>query len=272
MAAAPVYAIGTTAREDQMTNPSTGRFTWHEIMTTDVSAAVTFYTSLLGWRTEVMDMGPAGKYTLFLAGQTGVGGCMSAQPGVPSNWLVYVGSDDVDATMARVAELGGKVLVPPTDIPSMVRFSIATDPQGAAFGVVKNLDPKNDVPPPDGAPAPGTFCWDELHTSDQEAAGKFYGKVFGWTGKLGDNDPMKYWHWKNGDKDIGGMMTLQMPGVPPHWLAYIATADVDAMIARAKELGAKVLMEPMEIEKVGRFGVVQDPTGAAFALFRSARV
>ena len=255
-----------------MANPSTGRFTWHETMTTDVEKSVQFYTTLFGWKTEVAEMGAAGKYTLFLGTAGPVGGCLKAQPGVPSHWLVYVGSDDVDKTVKAITELGGKVLVPPMDIPSMVRFSIVTDPQGAAFGVVKNLDPKNDVAPPDGPPAPGTFCWDELHTSDQDAAGKFYSKIFGWTGKVGDKDPMKYWHWQNKGKDIGGMLTLQMPNVPPNWLSYIAVSDVDATAKRAKELGAKFLMETMEMKDVGRFAVMQDPAGAAFALFRSARV
>lgn len=63
-----------------------------------------------------------------------------------------------------------------------------------------------------------------------------------------------------------------MPNVPPHWLPYIAASDVDASTAKVKELGGKVLMDAMDIEKVGKFSVVQDPTGAAFALFRSARV
>jgi predicted enzyme related to lactoylglutathione lyase len=124
------------------------------------------------------------------------------------------------------------------------------------------------VPPP----APSTFVWDELHTKDQAAAGKFYSQVFGWTGKVGEGDPMKYWHWMNAGQDIGGMMDLMSPHAPPHWLAYLGVADVDASTAKVRELGGKVHMEPMDIEKVGKFSVVEDPTGAHFALFRSARL
>src|SRR5215203_3314572 len=83
-----------TGEEITMTNPTTGRFTWHEMMSTDVSKSVKFYTELFGWRTETMDMGPAGNYTLFLAGDQGVGGCLQGQPGVPSHWLTYVGAQD----------------------------------------------------------------------------------------------------------------------------------------------------------------------------------
>lgn len=254
-----------------MANPNHGRFTWHELMTTDPAGAAAFYDGLLGWTSQEVDMGPAGTYRLFLQGGKQIAGAMAAQPGVPSAWLVYVGADDPDATIARVPEHGGKVLVEPTTVPDMVRFAVAVDPQGACFGVLKGLGPGANAPPPEGPPAPGTFCWDELYTTDQAAAGKFYGALFGWTGKVGDDDPMKYWHWMNAGRDIGGMMDLMSPHAPPHWLGYVAVADVDASTAKVRDLGGEVLMDPMAIEKVGKLSVVQDPTGATFALFRSGR-
>lgn len=253
-----------------MENPNTGRFTWHELMTTDTKAAVAFYTALFGWRTQEMDMGPAGTYTMLFQGEKAVGGCAAAQPGMPSAWLAYVESADTAATAKKIAEIGGQLLMPPTDVPGMVRFAIAMDPQGAAFGVVQDISGRQQ-PAQEGPPVPGTFCWDELHTNDQEAAGKFYGSIFGWTGFVGE-DAMKYHHWRNAGKDIGGMMTLQMPGVPPNWLAYIAASDVEGFTAKVKSLGGEVLMDTMDIERVGKFSVVQDPTGATFALFRSARL
>jgi predicted enzyme related to lactoylglutathione lyase len=255
-----------------MANPNNGRFTWHELMTTDPVKAAKFYEGLLGWKTQEMPMGAMGTYRLFSNADKQIAGSMPAQPGVPSHWLVYVASENPDASCARVTELGGKVIVPPTDVPDTVRFAVAMDPQGAAFGILKGLGPNANDPPYEGPPRLGTFCWDELHTKDQAAAGKFYGGVFGWTGKVGQDDPMKYWHWLNAGKDIGGMMNLMAPNIPPHWLAYIAVSDVDASFKKARDLGAKVLMEPMDIPKVGKFGVIQDPTGAAVALFRSAMV
>lgn len=68
------------------------------------------------------------------------------------------------------------------------------------------------------------------------------------------------------------MMALTMPNVPPNWLSYIAVADVDADTKKTKDLGGKVMMEPVDMPKVGKFSVVSDPTGGTFALFRSARV
>jgi len=241
-------------------------------MTSDPAASAKFYQGLFGWTVQEHDMGPMGTYRLFTSGDRQVGGCMKAPPGVPSHWLTYVGAEDCDATTKKAEGLGAKIMVPPTTVPDMVRFAIAMDPQGASFGILQGIGPGADQPPYDGPPIVGTFCWDELHTKDQDAAGKFYASLFGWTGKVGEGDPMKYWHWMHNGKDIGGMMTLMQPGVPPNWLAYIAVSDVDASTKKVSDLGGKVLMPAMDIPKVGKFSVVADPTGAAFALFRSARV
>ncbi|MDB5212772.1 MAG: Glyoxalase-like domain protein [Myxococcaceae bacterium] len=255
-----------------MANPNAGRFVWHEIMSKDIGAALKFYTAMFGWTVSEMDMGPAGKYHMLMKGKDiPIGGGMQTPAGVPSHWMTSIGTENTDATATKITELGGKILVPPTTVPDMVRFAVATDPQGAAFGVAQGMGPGADMAPYEGSPRPGTFCWDELHTSDLDGAQKFYSALFGWTGKMGEGE-MKYWHWQNAGKDIGGMMKLMMPNVPPNWLPYIAVVDVDAETKKTKDLGGKVMMEPMDIEKVGKFSVVQDPTGATFALFRSARV
>jgi predicted enzyme related to lactoylglutathione lyase len=256
-----------------MANPSTGRFTWHELVTSDPVATAKFYTGLFGWTVEEMPAGPMGTYRIFKQGEVGVGGAMKSPPGVPSHWLVYMGVDDTDATAKKITELGGKVVVPPTTVPDMLRFACAMDPVGgAAFAIMTPMGASASIPPYDGPPRPGTFCWDELHTRDLDGAKKFYGAVFGWSGK-GSEGAMPYWHWTAGGKDVGGMTShMGGPNVPPHWLGYIAVSDVDAVTKKAESLGGKVLMPAMEIAKVGKFSVVQDPSGAVFSPFRSARV
>ena|SRR5579883_26177 len=252
-----------------MTNPNTGRFTWHELVTSDASAAEKFYKGLFGWGVRQNPMPSGGTYRMFTSGDVMVGGAMAAPPGVPSGWLVYVAVDDVDASAKKIGQLGGKIAVPPTTVPEMLRFACATDPQGAAFGILTGIGPGAEAPPYEGPARPGTFCWDELHTRDLEAAKKFYGALFGWSGHAGDRD---YWHCTNAGKEIGGITShMGGAGVPPHWLAYIAVPDVDAVTGKAAALGGKVMMPSTEIPKVGRFAVVQDPTGAVFSPFRSAR-
>ncbi|MEJ7728486.1 MAG: VOC family protein [Polyangiaceae bacterium] len=256
-----------------MANPSTGHFCWHELVTSDLAAATRFYGELLGWTSRDTPSPAGGAYRMFSLGETTVGGAIVAPAGVPSGWLVYVAVDDADASAKKLTELGGKVMVPPTTVPDMLRFACASDPQGAAFGILQPLGAGAQQQPYLGPPRPGTFCWDELHTRDMAAAKRFYDGLFGWTGKGGADGSEGYWHWRHADTDIGGMTShMGGPGVPPHWLSYVAASDVDAVTEKVASLGGKVLMPAMELPKVGRFSVVQDPTGAVFSPFRSARV
>jgi len=257
-----------------MANPGTGRFCWHELVTSNLEAATTFYQDLFGWTFRDMPSPAAGgNYRMFSLGETMVAGAMAAPSGVPSGWLVYVAVDDTDISAKKVTDLGGKIMVPPTTVPDMLRFACGMDPQGAAFGILQPLGAAAQQQPYEGPARLGTFCWNELHTKDTAAAKTFYGGVFGWGGKGEAGGGEAYWHWKLGDKEIGGMTShMGGPNVPPHWLAYLAVSDVDAVTKKAESLGGKVMMPAMEIAKVGRFSIVQDPTGAVFSPFRSARV
>ena len=120
------------------------------------------------------------------------------------------------------------------------------------------------------APA-GTFCWNELSTNDLDAAKKFYTELLGWQLKESDvTGEMKYTEIvaSNG-QHIGGMYQGGPEcgaEAPPHWMAYVAVDDVDARAARVEALGGKVCVAPMDIPNVGRFCVINDPSGAAISL------
>jgi len=116
----------------------------------------------------------------------------------------------------------------------------------------------------------GKHVWYELLTTDPEAAEGFYNAVVGWgTQPFSDDNPYKM--WTAGERPIGGRMELpeeaRAAGAPPHWLAHIATADVDATAARAEELGGGVVTPPQDIPEVGRFATLRDPFGAGFFAF-----
>jgi predicted enzyme related to lactoylglutathione lyase len=118
-----------------------GVFSWAELATTDVEGAKRFYTDLLGWTTEPAPV-EGMSYTLAKVGGEGVAGIMSNHcPGgeIKPQWGVYISVDDVDATARKAEELGGKVLMPPTDIPNVGRFSALMDPQGVMFSVITFL-------------------------------------------------------------------------------------------------------------------------------------
>ena len=120
--------------------------------------------------------------------------------------------------------------------------------------------------------APGTFCWVELGTTDSESAKKFYTSLFGWTFSDSPIGPdMVYTMLKLDGKDVGGLyqMGKEMQGIPPHWLSYVSVTSADESAAKAKELGGTLLKDPFDVFTVGRMAVVQDPTGAVFALWQA---
>ncbi|MRR14910.1 MAG: VOC family protein [Deltaproteobacteria bacterium] len=124
--------------EDQFQH---GKFNWCELLTTDVAAAKSFYTKLFGWETEEMSM-PGMTYTVIKVGGEGIGGMMGipeSAKGMPPQWGAYVTVDDVDKTAGMVEKLGGKIHVPPTDIPTVGRFCVIIDPQGAFINAITYL-------------------------------------------------------------------------------------------------------------------------------------
>ena len=120
----------------------------------------------------------------------------------------------------------------------------------------------------------GTICWAEHVSKDVETAKKFYTELLGW--KLTESQAaagMNYTEIVVGDKHIGGMYQMgeecgNVADVPSHWMSYVAVDDVDASARRTEELGGKVVVPPMDIPNVGRFCVINDPTGAAISLIK----
>jgi predicted enzyme related to lactoylglutathione lyase len=116
--------------------------------------------------------------------------------------------------------------------------------------------------------ANGSFCWNELATNDYAAAKKFYTELLGWQIKESDAAGMAYHEIVVGGQHVGGMYQMgpEFGDAPSHWMAYVAVEDVDAKAAQVVELGGKVCVQPTDIPNVGRFCVVNDPTGAAISL------
>jgi predicted enzyme related to lactoylglutathione lyase len=114
----------------------------------------------------------------------------------------------------------------------------------------------------------GRFVWHELMTTDPDAASDFYSRVVPWTTQ--DSGMPSYTLFMSGKNRAAGLMALpedDSSGTPPHWIIYIATPDVDESVVAAEKLGGKVLKAASDIPNVGRFAVLSDPQGAAFAAF-----
>lgn len=120
---------------------------------------------------------------------------------------------------------------------------------------------------------PGTPCWIDLGTPDQDAAAEFYGALFGWRVEEDENAEQTggYRVATLREKAIGGVMKLMEEGQPPAWSTYVATVDVDATVAKVRDAGGAVIVEPMTVLDYGRMAIVADPTGAVLGLWQAGR-
>ena len=259
------------ARVQEITEYKPGTFCWVELATSDGEAAKKFYTELFGWSFNDNPMGPDMVYTMLQKDGKDVGGLYKLMPdmtaqGIPPNWLSYVSTANADESAAKAREVGGTIMQEPIDVATHGRMAVIQDPTGAVFALwqarthsgsgIYNL--------------PGSFCWNELATTDTAKAGEFYSNFLGWGKDVQNFGPMEYTMFTNGDKPAGGMykMPPEMGNIPPHWLVYFAVEDCDASAEKATNLGATMMAPPSDIPGIGRFAIVIDPQGAAFAIIK----
>ena len=256
-----------------------GDYIWYELMTSDADGAREFYSAVVGWDIEAETDAPMG-YRMISASDGPVAGMMSLTAEMQSGgarpfWMGYIAVDDVDQSAADIKAAGGSIHMEPFDIPEAGRAAFVADPQGAMFYIMK---PKPPAGKPNAestsfaatSPMVGHCAWNELSSTDPEAAKAFYGKLFGWV-KEGEMDmgPLgKYEFLKDAEGRFGlGAVMPKMAEMPiPMWTYYFRVPDIDVAVATIKAKGGCVFQEPIEIPG-GDFSMVgMDPQGAPFAL------
>lgn len=251
-----------------------GLFLWHELMTSDVEAAKRFYTDVVGWGTQESEGGNQ-HYTMWTVEQRPIGGLMmlpdqAKKQGTPPHWMGYVGTVDVAATLAKAQKLGARILVPPTDIPEAGTFGVLMDPQGADLAV---FTPASSSPGAGEQPQEGRVSWNELMTTDLDAAWNFYQALFGWekTEAMDMGPSGIYQMYGKSGRTLGGMMNKpkEMPG-PATWLFYVNVRDLDDALSHVKSDHGKILNGPTEIPGGGHIAQCMDTQGAMFALHTRA--
>jgi uncharacterized protein len=133
-----VFAVITSANAmGEETDPAPLEFSWHELGTSDLAGAISFYEQLFGWKKQSeFDMGDMGIYHMFGRDRFTYGGMMKKPAKVPmSYWLHYAAVDSADAAAERATKAGGKIMVGPMEVPGGDRVAILNDPQGAWFAV-----------------------------------------------------------------------------------------------------------------------------------------
>ncbi len=260
------------------TRHAPGSFCWIELATTDPDSARDFYARLFGYEIHERPIAGGGVSTTLRLSGRDAAGLKRLDParypsGTPPHWMTHIVVASADEAAARIQAAGGHVTGEPADVRDDGRVALCADVLGAhfcawqpkahaGFGVTQE---------------PGAFVWCQLNvpTFAGDKAKKFYGSAFGWTFH---DDPlplgMKYTTWLAGEEPRGGMMPMPpMVNAPAHWLVYLAAADVDATAAKAKALGGDQHVPPTDVRGIGRFAVLADPQGAAFAIARfDARV
>ncbi len=259
----------TTQAKNRPSESRPGKFVWFEHSSRDAMKAQAFYGEVLGWKAESWN----GGYDMILAGDTidtMIGGYTSPRTDDEgSHWISYVSVEDVDVAASAAANNGGRVIEAPHDVPGAGRMACISDPQGAQLCLFK----KDSGDPPDSpamAPPPSRyFFWDELRTTAPAEALSFYEKVLGFTHETMNRAPAGSYHILSRGGVARGGVTDHLNGAPPHWLPYVAVDDPDATLERAKKLGGKIHLGPEDIPGVGRFGVLEDPTGAVLAVMKA---
>jgi uncharacterized protein len=252
----------------ERTSYTPGTPCWVDLATPDIEATETFYWPLFGWKIpELPDSAELGGYRRAKLGEADVAGVMPLmEEGQPPAWSTYISVADVEATATAIQEHGGTQIVAPMAVASYGKMAVFTDPEGAFFGIWE----------------PGTFAgservnekgapgWNELETRDPAAAKRFYGPVFGWEFK---EEPMGETTYNVATVDgvrVGGIADIEgrVPDeIPAHWMVYFGTLDTDEVVDKIKELGGQLMFGPMDIP-AGRFAMVTDPHGAAFAVMQ----
>jgi predicted enzyme related to lactoylglutathione lyase len=234
-----------------------------EIPGTDPQAAARFYGELCGWPST---HDATYDYTMFDA-PPGPGGAfvkIDNRHAWQGQVLLHVATDDIDATLRQVEALGGKTLVPKTEVPGVVWFAVFADPSGNRIGLSTSME--GDAPPA-APPTAHPIVHVEIPATDPQEAARFYHAVFDW--EIRRHEALDYTGFDIGDgKGGGGFQKIDGQATRAGQVViYIGADDVEGMLGKASALGAQVAMPRMEIPEVGWFGMFIDPSGVPVGVF-----
>ncbi|GAA0967760.1 VOC family protein [Acrocarpospora macrocephala] len=237
---------------------------WVDLSTVNVDESVGFYGQIFGWTIEFDEIGGYGQFYRRDKSVAGIGSTMG--PESPTLWNIYIATDDAAKSVELAREAGANIVAEPMEITGEGTVAVFQDPTGAYVGVWQ-------ADQHEGAELinePGSVNLFELVTNDVEEAKSFYGKVFGWTPGI----PAKqYTPMLSEGSPVAGMLGIddRFPAeIPPRWLVYFGTANLDATIDQALGLGGRVLLGPVDVPGTGRFAVFGDPMNAPFAAWQAA--
>ena len=232
----------------------------------DVDRSRAFYESVLGWR--FADPAPEdGGYAIAYVGERAVAALGPKQsPDQPDAWLLYLATDDVDATATAITDNGGTILLAPGDVGGYGRMLVATDPTGASFAAWQagqhiGAELVNE---------PGGLTWEDLRSTDPAKAQDFYCTVFGLHTSPVEMAPADYrlLHRDGAEAPVGGVGGFMGPPAQSHWAVYFGVANTDAAVTAVENGGGSVVL-PASDSPFGRLAGLTDPDGASFMVIET---
>ncbi|MBP2017577.1 putative enzyme related to lactoylglutathione lyase [Symbiobacterium terraclitae] len=189
---------------------------------------------------------------------------------LPLQWMPHIQVADVGSSVARAAELGGKVLMHMKDDSGRSQWGVVLDPNGAAFGLIPVI-PAEAVPPAADEDGPvGCIAWLDLTVPNADATRDFYKEVVGWSVqeilmKDGDEPYADYAMLGSDGKGAAGICHARGANadLPPVWMLYLPVGDFEESLRRIEEEGGKVVKA---VRGEFTYAVIQDPVGVYLAL------
>lgn len=241
---------------------------WVDLSSSDAQGSRDFYARVFGWSVEVNPDPLYGGYGMAKLGGHDVAGIGPTQnPGQPTAWNVYIGSDDLAALAARVQDAGGTVVAAPFDVGDQGRMAVFQDPSGAFISAWQTAGMGGFE-----VGTPNAYGWAELSARGLDQDLPFYAQVFGWTTRTSDmgEGQSPYVEFLLDGRSIAGAMEMNPMApaeMPSYWLVYFSVDDVDATYSKAIAAGAHEMLAPA-VFPGGRFAILGDPQGATFGLLK----
>ncbi|MFE3327313.1 VOC family protein [Streptomyces sp. NPDC059176] len=242
---------------------------WVSLMVHGLDPTQDFYRALFGWEFSPGPQ-PLGPYVRALVDGKDVAGIgrLPADRHLPIAWTTYMASDDVDETAEQIRYCGGTVGVGPLDAADAGRLVIASDPEGAIFGVWQAAAHAGTAL----FGTHGTPVWNELVTRETSSVSKFYRSVFGYEAEPVVSAEFDYLTLHLGNRPVASIHGVghALPrDKGAHWMTYFEVEDPDETASRLVDLGGHVIQPPREGPS-GRLATVADPEGAVFTIVRTA--
>jgi predicted enzyme related to lactoylglutathione lyase len=262
-----VAMLATTAAPAgaQQGAPAPGTFLGADLITENADAASRFYGELFPWDVEKVE---DGGYAVHHKGRliASISQIDGSEGEVEKSfWLVAFAVNDLKQTLRSANENNATVLEKNTKVRDLGRFAVIRDPEGAPIMFIQS-----GKTPIGGTDGPGAWVWSELWTDDIDKAAKFYSNVIGLGHDATDRGGRPYHHFTSQGKPRAGIIKIpaELEKVDPGWAPYVAVADLEATVAKVKELGGRVIFAEKEHPAQGAVALIIDPTGAALFIYK----